>query len=291
MSTVAQPAATAPPSFRLLAVDDNPNNLYSLRALIETHCADGVELIDAQSGAEALKLASEHAGIDLIILDVHMPDMDGFETARLLKARKRTRDIPIIFLTAAFKTDEFQQRGYALGAADYLLKPIDDNLLINKLSSYFRLIEKERQLNRELEAEVARRTQQLRESQAYLQSIIDTMGEALFVLDAKGNIKWTNRAAADMLGYPQADLEQLAIGDIFEEETPEQARAFMGEWLQALIRSGVTEKIESTLIRQDGSRVPILFSRRALKNAQNDITDIICIAKDMTGYQRLDNDD
>lgn len=282
---------TTAPSFRLLAVDDNPDNLYTLRALIERQCAQGVEMIEARSGPEALKKASEVTSIDLIILDVHMPDMDGFETAQLLKARKRTRDIPIIFLTAAFKTDEFQQRGYALGAADYLLKPIDDNLLINKLSSYFRLIEKERHINRELEAEVVRRTHQLRESQAYLKSIIDTMGEALLVLDASGQIKWTNRAASAMLGYPQDELERLAIGDVFEEENPEQARAFMGEWLQALIRTGVTEKIESSLIRQDGKRLPILFSRRALKDADGEITDIICIAKDMTGYQRLEDHD
>ena len=72
----------------------------------------------------------------------------------MLKIRKKTRGIPVIFLTAAFKTEEFQQKGYEVGAVDYLLKPIDDNLLINKISTYFRLIQKEREMNLVLEQKV-----------------------------------------------------------------------------------------------------------------------------------------
>ncbi|MCB1865563.1 MAG: response regulator [Chromatiales bacterium] len=279
------------PDFCLLIVDDNEQNLYTLRALIERHCTERVELIEATSGRAAIELASQNPSIDLIILDVQMPDLDGFQTASLLKVRKRTRDIPVIFLTAAFKTEEFQQKGYALGAADYLLKPIDDNLLINKLSAYFRLIRRERELNRELEAQVARRTAELREARGYLASVIDTMGEALLVLNPDGTIKRVNPAACALLGYDDATLTTLSIGDVFEEEQQEQARAFMGEWLQALIRTGVLDRIEASFIRQDGERVPILFSRRAMREPGGAITDIICIAKDMTGYRRIDDDD
>ena len=135
--------------FKLLIVDDNANNLFSLRTLVTTHM--DVEVLEADSGQQALDIALATPDIDLIILDIQMPEMDGFQTASMLKIRKKTQDIPIIFLTAAFKTDEFQQKGYALGAADYLLKPIDDNQLLNKISTYFRLIEKERNLNRQLE--------------------------------------------------------------------------------------------------------------------------------------------
>ena len=128
--------------FKLLIVDDHAHNLFTLRTLIEAHM--DVAVLEATSGQQAIDLTQHHPDIDLIILDVQMPEMDGFQTASLLKLRKRTRDIPIIFLTAAFKSEEFQQRGFAVGAVDYLLKPIDDNLLINKISTYFRLIEKER---------------------------------------------------------------------------------------------------------------------------------------------------
>ena len=170
--------------FRILIVDDNRNNLFTLRALIEKHM--DVELLEADSGQSALDIALKNPRIDLIILDVQMPDMDGFQTATMLKVRQKTRDIPIIFLTAAYKTDEFQQKGYEVGAADYLLKPIDDNQLINKISTYLRLIEKERDMNRRLEVLVEERTAELRLAKQYLENVINNMGEALLLLEPDG---------------------------------------------------------------------------------------------------------
>jgi PAS domain S-box-containing protein len=275
--------------FKLLIVDDHAHNLFTLRTLIETHM--DVTVLEASSGQEAIDCTHRHPNIDLIILDVQMPEMDGFQTASLLKLRKRTRDIPIIFLTAAFKSEEFQQRGFAVGAADYLLKPIEDNQLINKISTYFRLIEKERELNRSLERKVAERTLELAEARQYLENIITYMGEALLVLEPDGMIKLTNPAACRMLGYRKEDLLGMSIGDVFEEEGDEQAGAFMGTWLEALIRTGALSKIEARFIASDGRRVPILFSRTAVKDEAGRISDIICIAKDMTGYVRIDDDE
>lgn len=274
--------------FKLLIVDDHAHNLFTLRALIESHM--DVTVLEASSGQEAIDRTHQDPDIDLIILDVQMPEMDGFQTASLLKLRKRTRDIPIIFLTAAFKSEEFQQRGFAVGAADYLLKPIEDNQLINKISTYFRLIEKERELNRTLERKVAERTQELAEARQYLENILTHMGEALLVLDPDGTIKLTNPAARRMLGYSDRDLIGMSIGDVFEEEADEQAGAFMGTWLEALIRTGALSKIEARFIASDGRRVPILFSRTAVKDSAGKISDIICIAKDMTGYARVDQE-
>jgi len=272
--------------FRILIVDDNRNNLFTLRTLIEKHM--DVELLEADSGQAALDIALKNPRIDLIVLDVQMPDMDGFQTATMLKVRQRTRDIPIIFLTAAYKTDEFQQKGYEVGAADYLLKPIDDNQLINKISTYLRLIEKERDMNRRLELLVEERTAELRLAKQYLENVINNMGEALLLLKADGRIKTANPAACRMLDYRQEDLLGMAIGDVFEEEEAVQANAFMGTWLEALIRTGTISSIEASFIAKDQRRVPVLFSRTALKDEAGMITDIICIAKDMTGYTRVD---
>ncbi len=274
--------------FRVLIVDDLENNLFALRSLIRQHM--DVEVLEAISGQQALDIALHNPRIDLIILDVQMPEMDGFQTASMLKIRKKTQDIPIIFLTAAFKTDEFQQKGYDVGAADYLLKPIDDNQLINKISTYFRLIEKERELNRVLEEKVAARTAELGRAKQYLEGIIANMGEALLVLKPNGTIKSANPAACGMLGYDEGALIGMSIGDVFEEREQEQARAFMGTWLEALIRTGTLSSIEARFIARDQRRVPILFSRTALTDSEGAITDIICIAKDMTGYQREDDE-
>jgi len=275
--------------FKVLIVDDNPNNLFTLRSLIEKYT--DVQVIEAEGGEKAVNLALTENDIDLIILDVQMPEMDGFQTASMLKVRKKTRDIPVIFLTAAYKTDEFQQKGYDVGAADYLLKPIDDNLLLNKLTAYFRLIEKERALNLLLEKKVAERTVQLEQIRQYQERLLNTMGEALLVLSPEGRIKSTNPAAQKMLGYTENELLGLSIGDVFEEAEDEQAGAFMGTWLEAIIRSGVIRDIEARFIAKDGSLVPILFSRTALVDEAEVVSDIICIAKNMTGYIKTDDDD
>jgi PAS domain S-box-containing protein len=274
--------------FRILIVDDNRNNLFTLRALIEKHM--DVDVLEAESGQAALDIALKNPRIDLIVLDVQMPDMDGFQTASMLKVRQKTRDIPIIFLTAAYKTDEFQQKGYEVGAADYLLKPIDDNQLINKISTYLRLIEKERDMNRRLEALVEERTAELRVANQYLGNVINNMGEALLLLEPGGKITAANPAACRMLDYREQDLLGMAIGDVFEEEETVQANAFMGTWLEALIRTGTISSIEACFIAKDQRRVPVLFSRTALKDEAGRITDIICIAKDMTGYTRVGKD-
>ncbi|MEW7980102.1 MAG: response regulator [gamma proteobacterium symbiont of Phacoides pectinatus] len=268
--------------FKLLIVDDHEHNLFTLRTLVREHM--DVEILEATSGRQALDIALREGDIDLIILDIQMPEMDGFQTASMLKIRKKSRDIPIIFLTAAFKAQEFQQKGYDVGAVDYLLKPIDDNQLINKISTYFRLIEKERNLNIVLEQKVAERTAELDQAKQHLENIIRYMGEALLVLNPGGGIVEANPAACGMLNYSERDLLGMQIGDIFEEEEDEQAGAFMGTWLEALIRTGALSKIEARFITREGRRVPILFSRTAILDPDGAIANIICIAKNMTGY-------
>ena len=132
---------TAP--FLILVVDDNPNNLFTLRALLKQ--LRDCEIVEASGGEEALARVVERE-VDLILLDVQMPGMDGFETARHLQMTERTRDIPIVFITAVFKAEEFVRQGYAVGAVDYLTKPVDDHLLLNRIRLYQRLRERERSL-------------------------------------------------------------------------------------------------------------------------------------------------
>jgi PAS domain S-box-containing protein len=208
----------------------------------------------------------------------------------MLKQRKKTRDIPIIFLTAAFKTEEFQKRGYDVGAADYLLKPIDDNQFLNKVSTYFRLIEKERSLNVILEQQVAERTAELNQTNQHLSNILANMGEALFVLTPAGAIKETNLAAQKLLAYSADELVGMQISDVFEEDGEEQAEAFFGTWLEALIRAGAVKDIDAALVDKQGKRIPILFSRTAITTESGELDEILCIAKNMQGYRKIDED-
>jgi signal transduction histidine kinase len=123
------------PSVKLLLVDDHAENLLALEAILEE---PGQELVLARSGAEALRhlLDSDFAAI---ILDVMMPGMDGFETAALIRQRERSRDTPILFLTALGRSEEALFKGYDIGAVDYLVKPIVPSILKSKIAVFVRL--------------------------------------------------------------------------------------------------------------------------------------------------------
>ena len=116
----------------ILLVDDHQENLLALEAILDP---TGFRLVRASSGDEALKalLREEFAAI---LLDVQMPGIDGFETAQLIRARERTRSVPIIFVTAINKAPEHVFRGYESGAVDYLFKPVDPFILRSKVEVF-----------------------------------------------------------------------------------------------------------------------------------------------------------
>jgi signal transduction histidine kinase len=147
---------------QILIVDDVPSNLFTLRALLEERFEE-VEIIEASSGFEALETLMREA-IDLIILDIQMPEMDGFQTAKLIRSRKKTKNIPIVFLTAAYKSEEFRDKGFSLGATDYLTKPIDDYQLTNRINAYLSIIKLEKNHKQELERKVDERTRDLKQA-------------------------------------------------------------------------------------------------------------------------------
>jgi CheY-like chemotaxis protein len=127
---------------KILMVDDRPENLLALEAILQ---GLGHELIKASSGEEALKCLLTH-DVAVILLDVQMPGMDGFETAGHVKRREKTRDIPILFLTAIDGEAHQAFRGYAAGAVDYLAKPFDPWVLKAKVGVFVQLYQRRRQL-------------------------------------------------------------------------------------------------------------------------------------------------
>lgn len=131
----AAPAGLAAERVKILLVDDQPENLLSAGAVLE---ALGQEVIMAESGREALRHLLDH-DFAVILLDVMMPDMDGFETAALIRQRERSRLTPIIFLTALGRSEEHMRRGYDLGAVDYMGKPFIPEVLRSKVSVFVEL--------------------------------------------------------------------------------------------------------------------------------------------------------
>ena len=181
----------------ILIVDDSEKNLFTLRTLIEEYI--NAHILSALSGYAALKILVESA-VDLIILDVQMPDMDGFETARLIQSRPKSQHVPIVFLTAAYKAEEFQQKGFEMGAVDYLTKPIDAPQLINRIKSYVRFIEQDRKHKQGLESKVAERTAELLKARNELEE------HSIALLEAKNKAEEANLSKSQFLANMSHEL-------------------------------------------------------------------------------------
>ena len=138
---------------KCLLVDDLEENLLALSALLRR---DDVEVLEARSGAEALELLLAH-DVALALLDVQMPDMDGFELAELMRGSERTRHVPIIFVTAGARDQHRLFKGYEAGAVDFLYKPIEPHILQNKADVFFQLHRQKQQLALRAAASAPRR--------------------------------------------------------------------------------------------------------------------------------------
>ena len=157
----------APPGrAKVLLVDDHPVNLM---ALVELLRRDDVELLCAESGADALELLLVH-DVALALIDVQMPEMDGFELAELMRGVERAKYVPIIFVTAGLRDAERRFRGYEAGAVDFLYKPIETDILKSKVNVFLAIDRQRRELTRLL-AERTEAERQARESEAQLQSL------------------------------------------------------------------------------------------------------------------------
>ena len=136
-------------SYSILIIDDNPTNLRVAVDYLEDH---GFEIMVARNGKMGLKRA-RYAQPDLILLDVRMPNIDGFETCRRLKANAKTKDIPVIFMTALTSTED-KVKGFAVGAVDYVTKPIQHEEVLARITTHLTIRNLQKQLqqaNHELE--------------------------------------------------------------------------------------------------------------------------------------------
>ena len=199
----------------VLLVDDRPANLVALEA---TLAPLGVRTVSAVSGPEALRrlLAEEFA---LVLLDVQMPGMDGFETATLMKRHPRTAHVPVIFVTAIHREPAHLFRGYERGAVDYLTKPFDPNILRSKVRVFVDLFVKERQL-REQSALLHERESRDREhrTEERFRALLDSMPLCVWALGADGTPVYANRS---WLEYAGADAgAQGPMAALHPEDEP-----------------------------------------------------------------------
>ncbi|MEH2242033.1 hybrid sensor histidine kinase/response regulator [Nostoc sp.] len=202
------------PKVNILLVDDKLENLLALEAILEKL---GENLVRATSGEEALRCLL-HQDFAVILLDVQMPGMDGFETATLIRNRGRSRHTPIIFLTAFSTSDQMLFKGYALGAVDYLLKPLDPNILTSKVIVFVELFKKTEAVKQQA-AQLVTVNAELRQSEERLRSLSTCSPVGIFEIDTEGGSRYTNPRYQTICGLKAAEsLEKKWLESVHPED-------------------------------------------------------------------------
>jgi PAS domain S-box-containing protein len=230
----------------ILLVDDRRENLLALEAALEPLQQ---QLVSVQSGESALRELLYH-DFACILLDVQMPDLDGFETAELIKQRPRTATIPIIFVTAISKDERHVFRGYSAGAVDYILKPVDPDVLRSKVSVFIELWQKSERLKqherslREQEVGTVRR-----ESEERYRRLADAMPQIVWATDAHGNATYFNERWFEYTGMPREQADATAWTRVCHPDDLPHALARRTETLE----TGEVFEVEYRFRAGDGS--------------------------------------
>lgn len=297
---------TPEPPINILIVDDEPKNLTVLETILDD---PGYRLVRAGSADQAL-LALVTEEFALLILDIRMPGMTGFELAQMVKQRKKTAQVPIIFLTAYYNEDQHVLEGYGTGAVDYLHKPVNAAVLRSKVAVFAELHRKSRalqaeviertraeeqlrELNDNLELRVTERTRALRASDERYRSLFDLGPVAVYTCDADGVIHEVNRRAVELWGRrPASGTGGERFSGALKMYQPDGTFLPHDQSPVAEVLKGKMPAIrdaEVQIERSDGSRITAIVDTLVLKNEKAEIIGAITCFNDITERRHLED--
>ena len=259
------------PRVKCLIVDDMEENLEVMSALLQR---EDLELLTARSGSEALELLLRHE-VALALIDVQMPEMDGFELAELIRGSKRTDHVPIIFVTAGAHDQNRRFRGYEIGAVDFLYKPVEPHVLLSKTEVFFQLYRQQQQLALDLKE----RTESLRLNEMFtavlghdlrnpLNAIIncahllERRPDEATARDVAGRIlsngRWMSRMIGDVLDLAQAHLggglpircEPMALDDLVKSVVGAYQITHPAQAIEVISEGSLTGSWDEDRLRQ-----------------------------------------
>src|ERR1700722_8810015 len=217
-------AATIGVRPNILVVDDRKENLLATEKILRHLHA---EIFTATSGNEALSLVLRYR-FAVVLLDVQMPEMDGFETAMLMQEHESMRGVPIIFVTAISKEDRYASQAAEIGAVDYIFKPINSEILKSKVKVYLDLYVQREELLRIQGA--------LEDTQTRLRTILDSVLDGIVMIDGSGTVISINPAVVSMFGYEAGDI----VGRNIKMLMPEPNRGSHDGYLARYESTGTT---------------------------------------------------
>ena len=278
VDTRADEAVSArPPGAAILVVDDNASKRLAVRAMIAPL---GHELVEVDSGREALRAVMQQS-FAVILMDVRMPTMDGYETAKLIRQRSQSEHTPIIFFTAYGQDETETLTAYASGAVDFIFTPVRPDVLRAKITAFVKLYLQAQELQSSLES-ITSLNAALRESEVRARAVVQNVAEGIVTAGEGGRIESFNRSARRLFGYSEEEVIgkplRLIIAQTHHADLPDPA------WVGWSLLAGEDippEPTETVGSRKDGSSFPIEMSMSQVEIGGRTIT-IACI-RDISG--------
>ncbi|MFQ4143182.1 response regulator [Chlorogloeopsis sp. ULAP02] len=269
------------PKVNVLLVDDHPENLLALEAILDSL---GQNLVRATSGAEALRhLLNQDFAV--ILLDVQMPDMDGFETAALIRQRERSRHTPIIFVTAFNTSDTMVYKGYSLGAVDYLFKPIEPEILKSKVAAFIDLFQKTAEVKRQA-LQLAAMNAELRKREEMFRSLSACSPVGIFLADKLGKCTYVNPCYQAIFGLTTQDnLDEAWIKRIHLQDK----KQIVADWYTAT-GEGREYKGEFRILTPEENERWVYLSSSPMLSEEGNVIGFVGTVEDSTDRKKAEEE-
>ncbi|TRX10122.1 response regulator [Flavobacterium gawalongense] len=265
---------------KILLVDDLPENLFALEVILSN---ENYLCVKANSGNEALKILLHQQDFAIILIDVQMPIMDGFETVELIRQIEKLKHVPIIFLTASIDNSIQIFKGYQAGAVDYMIKPLSPEILKAKVAIFVDLHKKNQELLVQAE-QLKRLNTDLRAQKLlseYSLSLIEASHDPLFAISPEGKITDMNNASVKVTGISREKLIGTDFFDYFTE--PQKAR----EVYQKVFEKGSVSDSPLILRHKKGKLIDVLFNGSVYKDDRENVLGVVIVARDVTDQKRI----
>jgi PAS domain S-box-containing protein len=273
----------------ILLVDDQPANLRALEAILD---GLGESLVKAYSGEQALRLADQETAV--ILLDVQMHGLDGFETAKLIRSREQTRHTPIIFLTAYDENRLSVEEAYTLSAVDFLVKPFVPMMLRAKVAGFVELFKKTQQIEhqaeqlrlserREFEQRLAKENARLRQQKELFRTTLASIGDAVITTDIEGRVAYLNAVAESLTGWTQKAAAGQPLETLFHIVN-EQTRQTVENPVKKVLSEGKVFGLanHTLLVAKDGTERSIDDSAAPIQDEHGKVSGVVLIFRDIT---------